>query len=170
MERLMHRLFPRLRRARPTRHRSHRPAPGRLVDRCLLAAGAGHIRNKLVSDPHQLARHTDRDLLDRWGFSANSNGPFRVSANRPGAATSRNTKCAKRGSEFIISPPAGNPKGTTSTPYRLIGNGNSSLVIRSHGRGTSATSSFSTQDGTIAVWNKMNAVIGADESGNWHFR
>src|SRR6185437_165309 len=47
-------------------------------------------------------------------------------------------------------------------------NATSGFVIRSRGRGAPATLLFSTEDGTIAGWdkNKNKAVIAADQSGN----
>src|SRR4051812_48203610 len=169
-ERLMRTLIPRLQRAGSTRRRAsrlaRRPALERLDARCLLNAATGYVETNLVSDLHRLAHHTNRDLVNPWGFSVNSKGQFRVAANGPGTAITLNAKGAKQGPEIIIPPPAGSPKGTTSTPNGVISNTTSDFVISQHGRSAPATLLFSTEDGTIAGWNKNRAVIGADQSGN----
>src|SRR5262249_25787767 len=69
-----------------------------------------------------------------------------------------------------IPPPAGSPRGTTSTPNGVVNNTTSDFVITVNGKSAPATLLFSTEDGTIAGWNpalsQTRAVIAADQSGN----
>ena len=54
----------------------------RLESRCLL--DAGYAATNLLSDIPGLARHTDKDLTNPWGFAITPEGQFRVSANGAG--------------------------------------------------------------------------------------
>src|SRR6516165_11384612 len=170
----MRTVFLRLRRARPPRRRAarsaHRPTLERLDSRCLLDAGMGYVQTKLVSDIPGFAPNTDRNLLNPWGFSEDSEGQFRVAANGSGRGILFDAQGEKSGADIIIPPPAGSPAGTTSTPNGVVSNTTSGFVITVKGRSAPATLLFSTEDGTIAGWNpalsQTRAVIAVDQSGN----
>ena len=53
-----------------------------LESRCLL--DAGYAVTNLISDIPHLASHTDKDLINPWGFALTPEGQFRVSANGAG--------------------------------------------------------------------------------------
>src|SRR5262245_61074637 len=170
----MRALFLRLQRARSPRRSAarlgHRPALERLDNRCLLNAGTGFVESNLVSDVPKLAPHTNPKLTNPWGFSETSKGQFRVAANGPGLAILLDARGAKHGANIIIPPPAGSPRGTTSTPNGVVNNATTDFAIRIRRHSAPATVLFSTEDGTIAGWNpkvsQTRAVIAADQSGN----
>jgi len=159
--------------------RSRRPAPPRpsrrpslesLDRRCLLDAGAGYVQTGLASSVAGLTEHTDRQLLNPWGFSETPDGQFRISANAAGVAPLLDAHGNVEGPSVVIPPPAGSPAGTTSTPNGNVVNTTNDFVISDGTHSAPATVLFSTEDGTIAGWNravnKTQAVIGADQSGN----
>lgn len=153
---------------RPAQSTSCRCTVETLERRCLLSAG--FVETALTSDIPGFAPNTDRNLTNPWGFSENSAGQFRISANGSGRGISLDAQGEKTAADIVIPPPAGSPAGTTSTPNGVVPNSTSNFVITVNGRSAPATLLFSTEDGTIAGWNpslsRKNAVIAADQSGN----
>jgi len=135
-----------------------------------MVLNGGYMQTALVSDVPGLAPNTDPHLINPWGFAETSAGQFRVAANGSGRGILFDAQGEKAGADIIIPPPAGSPKGTTSTPNGVIDNPTSGFVITVKGRSAPATLLFSTEDGTIAGWNpklsQTRAVIAADQSGN----
>ena len=114
----MHTPFARLGRLFRTRRSAtrsaHFPELERLDDRCLLDGGMGYVQSNLASDIPGLARHTDPNLVNPWGFSEDSAGRFRVAANGSGRAISLDAGGRREGPDIVIPTPAGSPAGTTS--------------------------------------------------------
>jgi len=153
---------------RPARRSSYRPLVEGLEQRALLNAAAGFVETPLVSNIPGLAAHTDRDLLNPWGFIETPQGQFRVSANGAGNAPLFTAQGEIRGPAIILPPPPGSPPHSISAPNGAIPNPTDDFVISVNGRSAPATALFSTEDGTIIGWNpQLNqrfGVIAADRS------
>jgi hypothetical protein len=80
-----------------------------LETRCLL--DAGFAVTNLVSDIGGLAAHTDKDLVNPWGFALSPQGQFRVSANGAGESILLNAQGVARGAPVIVPPPPRIPPG-----------------------------------------------------------
>jgi uncharacterized protein (TIGR03118 family) len=125
-----------------------------LEQRCLLDAGAtGFVQTNLTSDIPGLAAHTDRDLINPWGFSETPQGQFRISSNGAGNAPLLNAQGREIGKAVILQPPLGSPPGTTTTPNGQAVNTTSDFVISDDGKSAPASVLFSTEDGTIIGFN-----------------
>lgn len=151
-----------------------RRSPFRLTLECLeernLLDASGFVQIALVSDIPSLASHTDRDLINPWGFSETPTGQFRVSANGAGNAPLFTAQGNAVGPAVVIPPPLGSAPGTTSTPNGNVFNTTKDFVISDDGRSAPATVIFSTEDGTIAAFNPKvdptHAVLAADQSAS----
>lgn len=141
----------------------------RLEERRLFDA-TGFVQTNLVSDLPGFAQHTDRDLINPWGFTESSQGQFRLSANGAGNAPIFDARGKELEPEVALPPPAGSPPGTVTTPNGQLLNTTNDFVISEHGRSAPATNIFSTEDGTIVAWNpqvnRTHAVVAADESAS----
>src|SRR5438128_4541432 len=60
-----------------------------LEDRCLLSATV--LQTNLVSDLPGVAQFQDTNLVNPWGISESSTGPFWISDNNAGVATVHNS-------------------------------------------------------------------------------
>lgn len=145
------------------------PALERLEHRRLFDA-TGFVQTNLVSDLPGFAQHTDRDLINPWGFTENSQGQFRLSANGAGNAPIFDARGQELKPEVALPPPTGSPPGTVTTPNGQLLNPTNDFVISEGGRSAPASNIFSTEDGTIVAWNpqvdRTHAVIAADESAS----
>lgn len=153
-------------RARPM---TCRPVLEALEERCLLdGSSTGFVQTALASSVPGLAAHTDRDLLNPWGFSLGSTGLFRIAANAAGNSPLLTADGTELGKAVVLPPPLDSPTGAQSTPNGDISNPTADFVISDNGRSAPATVLFSTEDGTIIGWNpqvsRQNGVIGADLS------
>jgi uncharacterized protein (TIGR03118 family) len=141
-----------------------------LEQRCLMDAAIGYVQTKLVSSIPGFAPHTDKDLINPWGFSETPDGQFQVSANGAGNSPLFTAQGDVIGQPIFIPPPAGSPAGTKSAPNGNVRNTTSDFVITENGKSAPATLLFSTEDGTIAAFNpkldRHNATIVADLSGS----
>jgi uncharacterized protein (TIGR03118 family) len=139
-----------------------------LESRCLL--DAGYAVTNLVSDIGGLAIHTDKDLVNPWGFAITPTGQFRVSGNGVGESILLTASGIALGAPVIVPPPPGSPPGTVAAPDGSALNTTSGFVISEDGRTAPATFLISTEDGTIAAFNpavdKRHALIVADLSGS----
>lgn len=130
----------------------------------------GFVQSNLVSDLPGFAQHTDRDLINPWGFTENSQGQFRLSANGAGNAPIFDARGKELQPEVALPPPAGSPSGTVTTPNGQLLNTTNDFVISDGRRSAPATNIFSTEDGTIVAWNpqvnRTHAVLAADESAS----
>jgi uncharacterized protein (TIGR03118 family) len=149
---------------------SVRPRLEALEERCLLATTV--IQTNLVSDLQGLAQHMDTHLVNPWGISEGSKGPFWVSDNNAGVSTLYDTQGNPQ-SLVVGIPTPGNPTGTTGTPTGTVfnitlGNNTPGFVVSQNGNSGPAVFLFATEDGTIAGWNPNvngnEAVIAVDHS------
>jgi uncharacterized protein (TIGR03118 family) len=138
----------------------------RLESRYLLSAG--YAATNLVSDTPGLAVHTNKNLVNPWGFAETPQGEFRVSANGTGESLLLNARGNVLGKPVIIPTPSDSPLGAVAAPDGSALNTTSDFVISHGGRSAPATFIISTEDGTIAGFNpkvdRNQAVIGADLS------
>jgi uncharacterized protein (TIGR03118 family) len=129
---------------------------------------SGYIVENLVSDIPGLAIHTDRNLVNPWGFAETPKGQFRLSANGTGESLLLDAHGNVLGSPVIIPTPSDSPPGAVAAPNGSALNTTSDFVISHDGRSAPATFIISTEDGTIAGFNptvdRNEAVIGADLS------
>ena len=131
-------------------------------------------QTNLVSDIAGVARFTDPNLVNSWGISHNLKGPWIVSDNGTGVATSYlgNGKAFPVGNPLVITipPPTGSPVGTTATPTGNVFNNTDDFVISENGRSRPSKFIFATEDGTISGWNPdvdlTNAILKVDNSSS----
>ena len=125
-----------------------------LEQRCLLDAGmTGFVQTNLASSIPGLAAHTDKDLINPWGFSETPQGQFRISANGAGNAPLLSAQGKEIGKAVLLQPPLGSPPGTTTTPNGQAVNTTPDFVISDDGNSAPASVLFSTEDGTIIGFN-----------------
>jgi uncharacterized protein (TIGR03118 family) len=163
----MHMVLPfRRQRLRPTQRLCVRPTLEVLEGRALFSGG--FAETSLVSDIPGVANHTDTDLVNPWGFAETPHGRFRLSANGTGESLLLNARGDVLGRPVIIPTPSDSPSGAVAAPDGSALNTTSDFVISHDGRSAPATFIVSTEDGTIAGFNRVvdrnEAVIGADLS------
>jgi uncharacterized protein (TIGR03118 family) len=116
-----------------------------------------------------LAAHTDKDLINPWGFAISPQGQFRLSANGAGESLLLNAQGVALGAPVIVPPPPGSPPGTIAAPDGSALNTTTDFNISEDGQTAPASILISTEDGTIAGFNpaidKKHALIVADLSG-----
>jgi uncharacterized protein (TIGR03118 family) len=111
------------------------------------------------------AANTDANLVNPWGISRSSGGPWWVSDNGTGLST----LYGGTGSviPLVVTIPAA-AQGNTGSPTGTIFNGTSEFAL---GQGKPALFLFSTEDGTISGWNpgvygtKAKIAVNESESG-----
>jgi uncharacterized protein (TIGR03118 family) len=157
---LIHSLFG-SRRARPKP--SYRPTLEGLEDRCLLSNNV--LQTNLVSDLPGVAQHTDPNLVNPWGISESSGGPFWVSDNNAGVATLYNTPGVPQ-SLVVSIPTPGDPTGASGAPtgtvFNIDGGKNGGFVVTNGTASASSIFLFATEDGTIVGWNPGVNPVGSD--------
>ncbi|GLV59916.1 hypothetical protein KDH_67400 [Dictyobacter sp. S3.2.2.5] len=129
-------------------------------------------QTNLVSDIAGVARFLDPNLVNSWGISHSPKGPWIVSDNGTGVATSYlgNGKAFPVGNPLVITipPPSGSPSGTTATPTGNVFNNTDDFVISANGRSRPSKFIFATEDGTISGWNPnvdlTHAILKVDRS------
>jgi uncharacterized protein (TIGR03118 family) len=130
---------------------------------------AAFLQTNLVSDIPGLAAVTDGQLINPWGLSANTNGPFWVADNQNGLSTLYTGQGTKQG--LVVSIPMGlgspfshaTPTGTVFNTDPNMGD----FDVIAGGMTASSIFLFDTLDGTIAGWNGVGtaAVIAVDKPG-----
>ncbi|GHO88110.1 hypothetical protein KSZ_61160 [Dictyobacter formicarum] len=131
-------------------------------------------QTNLVSDIPGVARFTDPNLVNSWGISHSPKGPWIVSDNGTGVATSYlgNGKAFPVGNPLVITipPPRNSPAGTKATPTGNVFNNTDDFVISENGRSRPSKFIFATEDGTISGWNPdvdpTNAILEVDNSSS----
>src|SRR5690349_22169194 len=140
----------------------------RLENRWLLSSGL--VETALVSDIPGAAPHSDPVVVNPWGFTETAGGQFLLSDNGSGTAALFAADGTPLGAPIVIPVPSGSAPGSTSTPNGQVTNATSDFVINEGSRSGPATVLFSTEDGTIAVFNPAvdpsNAIIATDQSGS----
>jgi uncharacterized protein (TIGR03118 family) len=144
-----------------------RPALEALEDRRLLAGS--FLQTNLVSDIPGLAAVTDSQLINPWGLTSSSGGPFWVSDNQVGVSTLYTGQGTKLGLVVGI-PSASNSSFTHATPTGTVFNtdpNKSDFEVTDSGTTRAAIFLFDTLDGTIDGWNaaSTNAVVAVQVPG-----
>jgi uncharacterized protein (TIGR03118 family) len=147
-------------------------------DRCLMSANV--LQTNLVSDLPGVAQFQDPNLVNPWGISESSSGPFWISDNNAGVASVYNSAGVPQ-SLVVSMPSPGDLTGASGTPTGTVFNTSNGFVISgvdSSGKPISepATFLFVTEDGTIIGWNKdvnpagitdgTHGIIAVDNSTN----
>src|SRR5438128_1471372 len=128
-----------------------------------------YLQHNLISDLNGHAERRDANLVNPWGISYSPSGPFWVADNHTGVVTVYDGagKPAPAGDPIIVTVP---PPSGGSPPSAPTGNVFNSTTGFTLAPAIPAIFLFSTEDGTIAGWNKMvnasNAVIKVDKSGS----
>jgi uncharacterized protein (TIGR03118 family) len=155
-------------RSRPTS--AFRPTVEPLEDRRLLAGG--FLQTNLVSDVQGMAAVTDPQLVNPWGLTAGSSGPFWVSDNQTGVSTLYTGQGTKLG--FFNIPSAAGSPFTHPTPTGTVFNtdtnkGDFEVTATGKSGPVKARSIFlfDTLDGTISGWNGTgkNAILAVTTPG-----
>ncbi|HEY0795401.1 MAG TPA: TIGR03118 family protein, partial [Acidisarcina sp.] len=113
----------------------------------------------LVSDIAGNAAVTDPNLVNPWGLSRSSSGPWWVADNGPGLST------LYKGDGTIIPlvvpiPPSNLTVSPTGVPTGTVFNGTKDFVVGA----APAVFLFATEDGTISGWNGgPSAVLAVNE-------
>jgi uncharacterized protein (TIGR03118 family) len=162
-----------------------------LERRCLLSGNVQQIN--LVSDLPGAAQVLDPNLVNPWGISENSSGPFWISDNNAGVASLYNVPGTNNtpvsiGSLVVSIPTPGDPTGASGTPtgtvFNIDGGALGGFQISGFSKtGAAATAPalflFASEDGTIVGWNPgvnpmgfdpnkagTYGIIAVDNSGN----
>ncbi len=129
-------------------------------------AGGSYAQRNLVSDLAGVARFQDPNLVNAWGLSHSPSGPWEVSDNGTGLATSYKGNGMGVPPVVTIPAPGGGPGGA---PTGNVFNPTSGFVISQGGASGPSQFLFATEDGTIAGWNPAvdpaHALIAVDRSG-----
>jgi uncharacterized protein (TIGR03118 family) len=131
------------------------------------------LQTNLVSDIPGLAAVTDSQLVNPWGLTVNSNGPFWVSDNQTGLATLYNGQGVKAGLVVAIPSAPGSPfkhATPTGTVFNTDTNPGDFEVTAAGKNGPVTAASiflFDTLDGTIDGGNGIgtNAIIAVNNPG-----
>jgi uncharacterized protein (TIGR03118 family) len=145
----------------------HTPLTLEALERRATLTATGFVETNLASDIKGVAEHTDKDLINPWGFFVTADGQFRISANGVGNSPLLNDDGVELGRAAVIPPPGGSAKGVTSAPTGDVANTTADFVIASGKKSSPATVIFATEDGTIAAFNpavSKDAIIVADQS------
>ena len=122
----------------------------------------------LTSDGSVPAAFTDPNLVNPWGITYGSSGPFWVSDNGTGKATVYSGTGMPSSTIVTLPVPAG--QTTPAAPTGQVFNATTSFAITSGGKTKPATFLFDTEDGTISGWNPAvsatSAVIAVDNSAS----
>ncbi len=122
----------------------------------------------LTADQAGVAPVTDANLVNPWGLSRSSGGPWWDSDNGTGLSTLYDGKGAII--PLVVTIPGGAPK-TTGSPTGTIFNGGNGFAIAP---GQPAIFLFATEDGTISGWNPnvnpKSAVITLNTKGSSVFK
>jgi uncharacterized protein (TIGR03118 family) len=133
------------------------------------AISAQHYKQtNLVSDTTGAAAVQDPSLVNVWGLSRSSTGPWWVANNGTGTSTlytGTGQIIPINGNGIVtIPPPKGSPAGTVATPTGTVFNGSADFVLPAP-NAKPAAFIFVTEDGTISGWNGgPSAVLAVDNS------
>lgn len=131
-------------------------------------AAAQYLITNLVSNQKGKAKHQDKSLVNAWGMSFFSGGPFWISDNGSGLTTFYSGKGVKAGS-VVVPPSSGTGAGS---PTGQVANSTSDFVVTQGSKNGPAVFIFDTFDGTISGWNPTvnsgSAVIAVNNTGAWY--
>jgi len=131
------------------------------------ASSSAYQQTNLVSDMAGMAAFTDPHLINPWGVSESSSGPFWVSDNVTGVSTLYNSQGQPQSLIVTIPPASGSGKGT---PTGTVFNATSGFVITQGSKSGPAQFLFDSLDGTISGWNSSvsptSAVVAVNNSAS----
>jgi len=129
-------------------------------------AGGSYVQRNLVSDLAGVAKFQDPNLVNSWGLSHSPTGPWEVSDNGTGLATSYKVNGKAVPPAVTIPLPGGGPGGA---PTGNVFNPTSGFAVSQGGALAPSQFLFATEDGTISGWNPAvdptHAIIAVDRSG-----
>ena len=131
-----------------------------------LATAASYKPAFLTADQAGVAPFTDPNLINPWGISFSSTGPFWVANNNSGTSTIYDGT-GKPQSLVVTIPAVGG--ATSGTPTGTVFNGTTGFVVSKNGKSAPAPFLFDSEDGSITGWSPTvdatNAVVAVDNSG-----
>ena len=123
-----------------------------------------YTQKDLTSNMASLAPVRDQNLVNPWGISRSSGGPWWVSDNGTGLSTLYDGTGAVQG--LVVKIPAADPNTPTGSPTGTMFNGGPGFAVS----GKPALFLFVTEDGTISGWNPQvnptSAVIAVNEKNH----
>jgi uncharacterized protein (TIGR03118 family) len=145
-----------------------------LDDRLVPSVTPVFVQSNLVSDIPGMAANTDSKLINPWGISLASGGPFWVSDEGTGYSTLYNGQGQPQSLQVVVptAPGSAAPLGTpTGTVFNTLGSG---FDVSETVGGTTKTGSsiflFDTLDGTISGWSPSvdsnNAIVAVNSPGS----
>ncbi len=141
-------------------------APRPALAQTALSTNPGYSQTNLVSDLSTNALRTDDRLVNPWGVVAGL-GLVWVNDNGPGLTTAYGSSGVPLRSAIQVPAPGG---GSGGTPSGLVFNDTLQFVVTKGTLQAPSTFLISTEDGTIAAWNRAvtgsNAVIVVDNSAS----
>jgi uncharacterized protein (TIGR03118 family) len=118
----------------------------------------------LTADEAGKANNTDPNLINPWGISFSSTGPFWVSDNLTGLSTLYDTNGAPQ--PLVVTIPS--HSGGTGSPTGTVFNSTSDFMVTKGGNSAPALFLFNTLDGTISGWassvDSTHAIIAVDNA------
>ena len=127
--------------------------------------GGAYVQRNLVSDLAGVAKFQDPNLVNSWGLSHSPAGPWEVSDNGTGLATSYKGNGMGVPPVVTIPAPGGGPGGA---PTGNVFNPTSGFALSQGGSSGPAQFLFATEDGTVSGWNPAvdptHALIAVDRS------
>ncbi|HZQ67975.1 MAG TPA: TIGR03118 family protein [Terriglobales bacterium] len=132
----------------------------------VLANAAAYKATFLTADVSGIAPFTDSKLINPWGISFSSTGPFWVSDNNSGFSTLYDG--TGKPQTLIVTIPG--PNGAQGTPTGTVFNSTAGFVVTQNGKSGPSAFLFNSEDGTITGWsptvNATAAVIAVDNSAS----
>src|SRR5581483_3628794 len=137
-----------------------------VIGASVLANAASYKSTFLTADTTGVAPHTDPKLINPWGISFSSTGPFWVSDNNSGFSTLYDG--TGKPQTLIVTIPG--PNGAQGTPTGTVFNSTAGFVVTQNGKSGPSAFLFNSEDGTITGWsptvNATAAVIAVDNSAS----
>ena len=138
-----------------------------VIGASVLANAASYKSTFLTADTTGVAPHTDPKLINPWGISFSSTGPFWVSDNNSGFSTLYDGTGTPQ--SLIVTIPSASGTGT-GTPTGTVFNATAGFVVSQNGKSGPAAFLFDSEDGVITGWaptvNATVAVIAVNNSSS----
>jgi uncharacterized protein (TIGR03118 family) len=132
---------------------------------CGHASAQSYKGKFLTADQSGVAPNTDPNLINPWGISFTSTGPFWVANNNSGTSTIYDSNGVPNALVVTIPSASGSGQGT---PTGTVANSTTGFTVSKNGHSGPALFLFDSEDGVITGWNPnvdaTNAVIAVDNS------
>jgi uncharacterized protein (TIGR03118 family) len=133
----------------------------------VLANAASYKPTFLTADTTGIAPNTDAKLINPWGISFSSTGPFWVSDNNSGFSTLYDG--TGKPQSLIVTIPSASGTGT-GVPTGTVFNATAGFVVTQNGKSGPAAFLFDSEDGVITGWaptvNATAAIIAVNNSAS----